>query len=145
VKDLEQNVPFYFGLGIQAYLVIDGITPTSQLRKFIQLHLWRVMNGQIVKIAPDHAGRLAIPELGVSVSVWGRRLSFTELATGEPLLDNQELFNARQAEARRAETEAQRAEAEAQARQAEAQRAATAEAELARLKAFLADKGYPIP
>lgn len=145
LKDLEKNVPFYFGLGIPSYLVIDAITSTNRPRKQIQLHLWRMVNGQVMKMAPDRNNRLAIPELGVSVSVWGRRFRFEDLNTGEVLQDAEELIKTCQAEADRAETEARRADAEAQRAETEVAARQAAEAELAKLKAFLANKGYLIP
>ena len=32
-KDLRANVPFYFGLGVETYFVIDSITPQKKLRE----------------------------------------------------------------------------------------------------------------
>ena len=48
-KDLEQLVSFYFGLGVQTYLVIDSVTPQNEPRKQLQLHVWRGEHGQAVK------------------------------------------------------------------------------------------------
>lgn len=148
VKDLEKMVSFYFKLGISTYVVIDAVTPKSELRKQIQIQVWHLENGQPVKIAPDAAGRFVIPTLGLTIYALGQRLMFVDTATGEPLMDVEQWQKALEtvrhqavAEAQRAVAEAQRAEVEAQRANQEAQRANAAEAELARLKALLASKG----
>lgn len=127
VKDLEKMVHFYFGLGISTYLVIDAVTPQNELRKQIQIQAWQFENGQPVKVAPDVAGRFVIPTLGLTVHALGQRLTFVDSTTGEPLMDVEQWQKAFEAVRHRA-TLAE-------------QRATEAEAELAKLKAFLASKG----
>jgi Uma2 family endonuclease len=134
VKDLEDLVPFYLGLGISTYLVIDAITPQDELRKQIQLHAWQVENGQPVKVAPDAAGRLVIPTLGLTVHALGQRLTFVDSVTGEVLMDVEQWQKAFEAQRQRAKAEAQRAEAATQRAEAEAQRA-KAEAQRAEAEA----------
>jgi Uma2 family endonuclease len=114
VKDLEDLVPFYFGLGISTYLVIDAVTPQNKLRKQIQLHAWQVANGQPVKVVPDAAGRLVLPTLGLTVHALGRRLTFVDSVTGEVLMDVEQWQKAFEAQRQRANAEAQRAEAATQ-------------------------------
>jgi Uma2 family endonuclease len=109
VKDLEDLVPFYFGLGISTYLVIDAVTPQNKLRKQIRLHAWQVANGQPVKLAPDAAGRLVLPTLGLTVHALGRRLTFVDSVTGEVLMDVEQWQKAFETVRQRAEAEAQRA------------------------------------
>jgi Uma2 family endonuclease len=133
VKDLEKMVPFYVGLGISTYVVIDAVTPQNELRKQIQIQAWQFENGQPVKVAPDVAGRLVIPTLGLTVHALGQRLMFVDNATGELLMDVEQWQQAFETVRHRAEEETHRAAVEAQ-------RANAAEAELARLKALLASK-----
>jgi len=45
-KDLQNNLPLYFSLGVETYLVIDAVTPQKKLRSPIELHLWRQSKGQ---------------------------------------------------------------------------------------------------
>jgi Uma2 family endonuclease len=132
LSDLEEKVSFYLNLGVSTYLVIDAITPRSELRSEIELHLWRSVEGQARKIAPDAQGRLALPEMGLSVSAQGQRISFMDAASGEVLLDMGQLLVALEAE-REARREAEaRAEVEAQARREAEARLREMEARLKR-------------
>ncbi len=132
LQDLHHKVPFYFSLGISTYLVIDAVTPRSQLREQMELHLWQLLDGQPSKIETE--GECRIPEMGLTISAQGQQLYFTESATGKVLLNGEQWREALQTETQRANYEAQRAD------QAE-QRAMTAEAKIARLKALLAKRG----
>jgi Uma2 family endonuclease len=88
LKDLEQLVSFYLGLGVQTYLVIDSVTPQNQPRKQLQLPMWRCEQGQAVKQSPNPQGQLSLPELGVNLHAMGRRLILTDSVTGEVIRDN---------------------------------------------------------
>jgi Uma2 family endonuclease len=152
LQDLHHKVPFYFSLGISTYLVIDAVTPRSQLRKQIELHLWQRLDGQPSKI--ETAGECMIPEMGLTISAQGQQLYFTESATGKVLLNGEQWHQALQMAKQRAEMEiqradiatqraevaTQRADCEAQRANRAEQRAMTAEAEIARLKALLAEQ-----
>lgn len=117
-----------------------------------------MVDGVYVSMQPDEAGRFysATADVWFGLTEDERALVVEDGATGQPLLDNRNEYEARlraeeqtesaiqraEAEAQRAEAEAQRAEREAQARQAAEERAAAAEAELARLRAlWLTDQG----
>jgi Uma2 family endonuclease len=151
IQDMEQKLPFYLGLGVQTYLVIDAVTASGQPRRRVQLHVWHLVDGLPQKQVPNPDGSLRLPEMEMLIRAEGHQIRFIDLRTGQRLLDAGELEAARQAEAQareRAEHARQRAEqarqAEAQARQqaeaqrdAEAQARQQAEAELARLRAEL--------
>jgi Uma2 family endonuclease len=131
LKDLEDNVPFYFSLGIETYLVIDAITPQKKLREPINLHLWRRTRGKAYKkIKADSVGYFKLPEMNLKITTQQQRLIFADAVTGEVLRDSGQLSEALEeaekcakAEAQRADAEAQRADTEAQRADAEAQRA----------------------
>ncbi len=153
LNDLHHKVPFYFSLGISTYLVIDAVTPRSQLREQIELHLWQLIDGQLSKI--ETQGEYLIPQMGLTIAAQGQQLYFTESATGKVLLNGEQWREALQMETQRAnmetqrankatqwaEMETQRADCEAQRADQAEQRAMTAEAEIARLKALLAKRG----
>lgn len=128
--DLKQKSEFYRNLGIGAYLAIDAITPGSKLRRRIELHLWRLVDGEPQEILPDEDDGFALLEMGVRVFAEGQRIRFFSLATGAELKDSSELLAALEAE--RPEREAER-----QARLAEQKARLQAEAELDRLRAEL--------
>ena len=94
-KDLEANVPFYFGLGVETYLVIDVFDPqTEELREPIELHLWRKPNGQsIEKISADSAGYFLLPSMNLKVAVQQQRLILVDTLTSEVLRDNKQLYS----------------------------------------------------
>ena len=127
VTDLEDKVPFYLGLGIASYLVIDAITPSNRLRRRINLQLWRNSNGQPQRIEPDEDDGFALPEVGLRIFTEGQEIFFVDLVTGETLLDSSQLQNALASERRErlAEREARLAEQAARRK---------AEAELAQLR-----------
>jgi Uma2 family endonuclease len=164
--DLERKAPFYAGLGIPTYLVIDAITSRGTPRQQIGLSAWRMVAGQSQPMAPDAGGRLLLPEMGLRIEAQGRRLVFVDEMTGRFLFNMEELLatlereraarrRARlarrwerqmrlqehaarlQAEARAAEEAARAADA-IRAQAEEAARAAAAEAEIAQLRAALA-------
>jgi Uma2 family endonuclease len=139
-----------------------------------QLEGWRLAEAGYQPIAPDDRGRLWCEELGVWVGTWDgpfQGCDTTWLRFFAP--DGQLLQTEPEAERRRAEAEKQQAHAERQQAEAERQRAKTAEqladaehqraitaekqaaaerqrvkklkAELARLRAKLADKGKKPP
>jgi Uma2 family endonuclease len=167
-NDLKDKVSLYLGLDIPTYLIIDAIRPDDQLRQQIELHVWRREAGQACEMSPDVDGRLGLPEMGLHIQAQGRELLFIDDHTKEVLLDMDKLQAALEAEkqkailekrrlvweTRRAEIEAERAkvaakeaakeakradrEAKRADKEAEARRAA--EAEIARLKALLANK-----
>ncbi len=167
-KDLEDNVSFYMGLGIPAYLAVEAVAPGNQLREQIELHLWRKISGWQHAMRPDADKWHALPEMGLDIRAQGQSLSFRDSLTGELLLDSEQLSTALEKQRQRAEAEAKRAEAEAkraetaerraetEAQRAEIaerqaktegqraeiaeQRAETARLEIIRLKALLADR-----
>ena len=141
-KDLQENVPFYFSLGVETYFVIDAITPQKKLRDPIELHLWRKIKGQrYQKIEPDSASYFLLPEMNIKIKATQQRLTFIDASTGEILRDSEQLGEALKeieqraivaeqranAEEQRANAEEQRANAEKQRANVEAQRANTAE------------------
>jgi len=109
-KDLKANVPFYFGLGVETYLVIDAITPQKKLREPIELHLWRKPKGQsIQKMSADSDGYFELPEMKIKIAVQQQRLIFADALTGEVLHDNEQLIDALKNAEHNLNTEAQRA------------------------------------
>jgi Uma2 family endonuclease len=94
-KDLEDNVSLYMDLlEVPTYLVIDAISPKGKLRDPIELHLWRKINKQVQKMAPDRSGYFALPQMGLKVGVQGQKIVFVDKASGEILLDTTALKNA---------------------------------------------------
>jgi Uma2 family endonuclease len=137
LRDLEAKAAFYVGLGVPTYLVIDAITPRGQLRKKIELHLWRLVDGQPRELLPEADGGFVLPEMGFKVLTEGQRIRFIDLATGAVALDSGELRTGLEAErrARLQESEARLQESEARLQEHEAR--LKAEAEVARLQAEL--------
>jgi Uma2 family endonuclease len=125
-RHLQQKVPFYLGLGIPSYLVIDAITARSQLRKQIELHGWQLVDDQPCKMETASDGSLALPAMGLRIRAQGQRIIFVDEVTGEMLCDSEQLNTALQAER------------QAHLKTLEAYH--TAEAEIARLKALLEKK-----
>jgi len=91
MADLEQKNEFFMQLGIPTYLVIDAITPRGQLRPHIQLHLWRLLDGQMHAVEPDADGTLLLPEMGFRVSAHGQQIQFVDAATGAVARSSSEL------------------------------------------------------
>ncbi|MCP4698184.1 MAG: Uma2 family endonuclease [Gammaproteobacteria bacterium] len=166
-QDLGDKVSFYEQWDIPTYLVIDVITSTGKLRKQIGLHVWRRIGGRLRKMRADTEGALALPEMKLKILAHGQQLYFVDPVTRKTLFDAkqwQECFQEQaqqtkaakqqakaakqqaKAEAQRADSAEQQTEAAKQQAKAEAQRAASAEqraeaadAEIARLKALLAN------
>jgi Uma2 family endonuclease len=112
LKDLQDNVPFYFNLGVETYLVIDAITPQKTLRSPIELHLWQKTKGKpYQKVGPDNAGFFLLPQMNIKIKAQEQRLIFVDALTGKLLRDSGQLSEALQEAETRAEMEAQRAEA----------------------------------
>jgi Uma2 family endonuclease len=111
LKDLKNNVPFYTGLGIPAYLVIDAVTPSAELREEIGLYFWHKTVTGIRLTRPDADGRLAVPEMHVCITVRGQELIFEDIRTGQPLHGTQRLREIAEEEKQRTERERQRADA----------------------------------
>lgn len=110
LKDLEANVDFYQDLGISTYLVIDAIRPDSRLRTPIALYLWRMDAGRLRPVSPDEDRGFPLPEIGLRVWADREGLHFSDLATGQELLDTGEAYRVRrEAEMRAAEAEARAA------------------------------------
>lgn len=133
-RDLAEKAPFYLGLGIASYLVIDAITPSNRLRRRINLQLWRNVNGQFQTVDPDEDDGFALPELGLRIFAEGQEIYFVDLTTGETLLDNGQLQNALTAERRERLVEREARLSEQTARMAEQAARRQAEAELTRLR-----------
>jgi len=111
LKDLQNNVALYFGLGAETYFVIDGVTPQNKWRVPIELHLWRKTKGQAYqKMGPDNAGYFLLPEMNIKIAVQEQRFIFVNAVTGEVLRDNGQLSEALAQSEERANAEAQRAE-----------------------------------
>jgi Uma2 family endonuclease len=124
-RDLEEKAPFYAGLGVSTYLVIDAITPRGKPRAQIGLSAWRRSR----PMAPDAAGRLALPEMGLRIEARGRHLAFVDVVSGKLLFDMEDLLGALEQE-RRARRWEQQARVIAEARaQEEAAARATAESQ----------------
>ena len=103
---------------------------------------WRLVGGRYQDITPNEQGWLWSEEMELWLGTWQgefQRIETTWLRFYTP--DGQLVLTLAEAEAQRAQAEAQRAQAEAQRAQAEAQRADAAEAEVARLRARLAELG----
>jgi Uma2 family endonuclease len=138
-KDLYARV-----FGTAEYYLYD-----PQSRKLEGLRLSR--RGVYRPLLPDAQGRLWSEQLGVSLGPWhgvweGEKAEWVRLFRPDGSLvptgtEGERAEHQRaEAEHQRAEAESQRAEAESQRAEAESQRADAAEAELARLKALLAER-----
>jgi Uma2 family endonuclease len=138
LKDLQVNVPFYHHLGIPAYLVIDAVTRDAQLREPIEVHLWRLMDGEIQKIKPDRKGVLALPEMGIQIHARQDYIRLVDMGTSQPLRDMEAESRLRraaeqQAKAARQEADAAKQEADTAKQEANTERQARLHAE-ARLR-----------
>jgi len=123
-KDLKANVPFYFGLGVETYFVIDAITPQKKWRNPFELHLWRKPKGQsIEKISADSAGYFWLPEMNIKVAAQQQRLIFVDTLTGKVLHDTGQLSLALENAEHNLNVAEQRANAEAQRANVAEQRA----------------------
>ncbi len=140
LKDLKINVPFYLGLGISSYLVIDAITPRSRLREQIELHVWQQVAGQPGKREVAADGSLPLPEMGLRVKADGQRIRFMDAISGQVLSDSEQLSIALQAERETLQAERQALQAERQTHLETQEAYRDAEAEIARLKALLAQQ-----
>ncbi len=87
LKDLQENVTLYFGLGIQTYLVIDAANTDGTARPQINLHLWRSIQGTVQKLAPDVEGYFTLPEMGLKIRAIGQQIIFVDVFSDEVLLD----------------------------------------------------------
>lgn len=130
-KDTVEKPALYARLGIPEYFLFDP----DQEYLDPPLQGYRLSGTSYAPIAPDVAGCLLSQQLGLRLCVGEGQLHFFRVDTGERLLTHAE----------HAELEAERAEHEAAARQREAERAEheaaarlAAEAELARLRAEVA-------
>jgi len=134
------KVKIYEQVGIAEYIIIDPHFEDEN--KPMALTGYRLVDGFYQVIQPDAQGRLLSETTGVwfGLDESQRVLVLVDAATGTRLLDDEEEYEARLEAEARAQDETQRANAEAQRANAEAQRAAEAEAEIARLKALLAQK-----
>jgi len=111
LKDLQNNVALYFGLGAETYFVIDAITPQKKLRSPIELHLWRQSKGQAYqKIGPDNAGYVLLPEMKIKIAVQEQHFIFVDAVTGEVLRDSGQLSEALKETEQRATAAEQQAE-----------------------------------
>ncbi len=128
---------------------------------------WKLRHGKYEMIVPNDPGWLKSEELGLWLGKWEGEIFKLNAVwlrlyddNGEPVPTQMETeaHHARteaqradmeaqraQSEAQRADMEAQRAIAEARRAEMEAQRAQSAEAELMRLRAFLAKQGIEVP
>jgi Uma2 family endonuclease len=120
LADLKRKSEFYLKLGVPTYLAIDAITSTGKLRRRIELHLWRRVDGEAQEMQPDEDDGFVLPAMGLRILTEGQRIRFMDLATGDR-------------EARLVEHEARLVEREA--RLAEREARLRAEAELAQLQA----------
>ncbi|MDM8523692.1 Uma2 family endonuclease [Desulfococcaceae bacterium HSG8] len=128
LKDLEDNVPFYAGLGIESYLIIDAITPRAEPQEQIGLHLWkRTRSGNVRRIRPDAEGYLPLPEMKVKIKARGQQLVFADIMTGEVLRDAGQMRKWAELAEKTAVKERQRAQLAEKTAQKERQRAQSAE------------------
>ncbi|MFO1431335.1 MAG: Uma2 family endonuclease [Candidatus Competibacteraceae bacterium] len=81
--DLQQQVPFYLGLDIPFYLVIDAVTTRGQLRKQIELHGWQFVDGKPREVEAAIDGSLPVSAMGLRVRALGQRIMFSDEATDE--------------------------------------------------------------
>ncbi|MFN8486312.1 MAG: Uma2 family endonuclease [Caldilineaceae bacterium] len=139
--DDTDKVDIYERVGITEYIIIDPHFNDETAP--ITLIGYRLVNGVYAEIQPDAQGRLLSETTGVwfGLDASQRTLLLIDAATSAQLFDDEEEYEARLEAEARATEEAQRAAAETQRANSEAQRAAVAEAEIARLKALLAQKG----
>lgn len=105
VKDLEAKVALYQRLGIPAYLVIDAITADAQPRSQIELYLWRAVAGRLRPVSIDENDSFSLPEIGLQIWADGTQIRFSDLDTGQELLDAGEAYQARNAAEERAQEE----------------------------------------
>lgn len=118
-KDLVDKPRLYASLGVKEYFLFDPI------QEYLEppLQGYRQASEGFDEIEPDEQGRLISAELGLRLGYGQGKLQFYVLETQERLLSREERAE-REAAARRAETEARQA----------------AEAEVAKLRAQLANR-----
>lgn len=142
-KDTVEKPELYARLGIKEYFLFD---PTQDYLD-PPLQGYRLAGGGYVRLEPDSAGGLQSPELGLRLLPVENRLQFFRLDTGELLLTRTERSE-REAEhaareAARADREAEQAAREAARAEREVAARLAAEAEVARLRAALAQQASP--
>ena len=84
--DYEVNRKLYQSLGIENYVVIDGLNSQGKETGQIRISLW--ING--IKIKPDQDGFLKIPEMNVDVLAENKELVFHDPVNRHPLLRQNE-------------------------------------------------------
>jgi Uma2 family endonuclease len=133
-EDLTTKFTLYARLGVQEYFLFDP------LHEYLdhQLQGYRLVDGVYHPIPPNEDGELFSQELQLILRPDGAMLRVVDPQDHQAVPDLDEAVERAEQEAQRAEQEAQRAEQEAQRAEQEAQRANTAEEEVARLRALLA-------
>ena len=107
-----------------------------------QLVGWHRVEDEYVELPPNERGWLWSRQLNLGLGTWEgefQRIRATWLRFYTP--DDQLVLTLAEAEAQRAEAEAQRANEAVRRAEEEARRAATAESEVARLRALLSEHG----
>jgi Uma2 family endonuclease len=132
-EDVHTKREVYAQLGVAEYFLFDPLT--EYLRPPLQGNV--LVNGEYVPLTPDADGSILSRQLGLTLVVRDSALRFVDPATGKMLPTRAEARD--QAEAARREAEAAW-QAQAKRAEAEAARAAAAEAEIARLRALLAQR-----
>ena len=84
--DYEENCVLYQSLGIENYVVIDGLDSKGKETGLIRISLW--ING--IKIQPNQDGFLKIPEMNVDVLAENKELVFHDPVNKNPLLRQNE-------------------------------------------------------
>ncbi len=143
-EDLRSKYDLYERLGVREYFLFDPLG--EYLRPPCQGY--RLQQGRYRPLAPAEDGSLGSAALGLALHGRGTQLRLYDPAGQRWLPTPQEETAARRVAEERASVEAEarrvaeeRATVEAGARQAAESRMAAAEAELARLRALLSDRG----
>lgn len=134
-EDLGTKRSIYREMGVEEYFLVDPLAEylTPPLQGF------RRGERDFMTVVPDKAGRLYSQVLGLWLMREGGVLRFVDPETDQPLLNPVERA---EKETARASREAARADEEAARADREAEARLRAEAELARLRALLKEKGH---
>lgn len=150
--DRVKKVNDYALVGVQEYIYIDHWTRKGQT--VWEVTGYRLYENRYLPMLPDEDGALYCETLGLRIGVEEGQVWLEDSNTGEDLLTNLKVrqalretaarlaaeAEAREAAEKFAQAEAARAQAEAEARQAAEAQAQAAQAEIARLRALLAQK-----
>ena len=84
--DFDANRKLYQTLGIENYILVDGLNEKGKESGKIEVHYWQ--KGK--KVSPNKEGYIDVPELQIKVKAKAKELQFIDGNTLQPLLRQDE-------------------------------------------------------